>query len=316
MTKKIQGQFDATLPIAIYVSPEILRPDLDPCQFHIDDSRVSIWPLKFTEPMYDEEHDEWELPRLVGIRVWITRSVTFETDDNAGLQLARHEEKNIEGILIAVTRQFVAAVRKSTGQWDLDTRHPVHSYSYKYFHADMPVDTERPFASGNRSMPEYHWGSIVTRTSDLVGELTKEIWQQVSVDFKPPVEPPFYEELLYDAKLFRYSRMRYDAAALYAGIAVELMLERSYARLLIDRCDMPPQEAQEKVAATKRRQLVKEIRTLQPDLVLDEPSVRLVADLRNRVAHGDGNHVTWEETDDAMRAADDLKNTLTEHNMI
>ena len=85
MKKKIQGQFDATLPIPINVSPEILRPDLDPCEFQIDDSTVSIRPFKFTEAVYYKEHDEWELPRLAEVRVWITR-MTCVLEDEHGNQ--------------------------------------------------------------------------------------------------------------------------------------------------------------------------------------------------------------------------------------
>ena len=304
--QKVIGQFDVTLPVAISVGTELLNATPNPCTFQIQDSEISISPLEYTEAVYYEEHDEWELPRLTEIRVWITRPTPVQTDDQGCHRLSGDSEADFERELVEATRRVVSAVKQRIGQWDVDTRHPVYSYSYRYFYADISVSTDWPLASRSKAMPEYAKGMITFQTH---GEVTGEVWQQVIDDTKSPVNLPFYDELLYDAMTLRMS-MRYDAAVLYAAIAVELMLETACGLLLKTNDNLDEGQIDVKLRGRKIPALVKMIRRLEPSLGIDESGIRRTAKLRNKIAHGEPCTVTPDDMSTALKTAHSLRRDL------
>ena len=97
---KIIGKFDVTLPVPITINPNILNTSQVPCEFQIEDSDVSIWLGKCTDPVHYEELDEWELPRLLELRVWISRPASITSVGEISNQLTREEERDFERILI------------------------------------------------------------------------------------------------------------------------------------------------------------------------------------------------------------------------
>ena len=131
---KIIGQFDVVLTVPIAVYPGVKLENLDPLHFAIEDSEVTISPLNVeVADIGDGEVEGW----LKELRIWIAREAQLKEDHQVSQNLAALEERKFEDILIKATRRFVRAVKLRIEQWNLDTRHPIDSYVYKYFNADM-----------------------------------------------------------------------------------------------------------------------------------------------------------------------------------
>ena len=107
---KIIGEFEVTLPVPITINPKILNTPQAPCEFQIEDNDVLIWLGKCTDPVYYAEFDEWEVPRLIELRIFISRPASSTSVGEISNQLTREEEKNFERILIEATRRFVSAI--------------------------------------------------------------------------------------------------------------------------------------------------------------------------------------------------------------
>lgn len=303
---EVVGHFEVTLPVAVSVAPELKTAALDPCEFTVDGSRASILPHEFTEAVHYEDIDEWELPKLVGLRVWITRSSNLEEDDQGRKVLSRDEEQAFEGILIEAVKRFVSVVKHQIGQWDLDTRHPVHSYNYRYLHADSSVNTSWPLSEGSKRMPEYALGMISFET---YGEVTAEVWKSVNENVVTPMHAPPYEELLHDATTFRGS-MRYDTAALFAGMAIELMLEAACKALLQKKGRLDDKQCDAILADRRMPSLISLVRRLDSSLAIDSKGIQKTFTLRNRIAHGKVLDVTSSEMTNALRTAHSLRRDL------
>ena len=303
---KVQGQFDVSLPVAIDAAPDLQQSSLAPCHLEIEGSNVAILPLNVTEATVSD--GDYEAPKLTDIRVWITRQIDLDgAPEKAHLPL--DEERTFERILVKATRRFVTLVKQKTNQWDLDTRHPVYAYNYEYSLSDIPLATQWPIQKGTKRMPEYARGMI---TFDLHRGLTRDNWQQVANEVSGPVSVPFHTELLNEAKVFR-SHMRYDSAALYAAISVELMLEAASRKLLGEERGLSEKQCIAKVSGLNKPRLLKLIYELDPCLPVNFESVKKLFRLRNQIAHGKTPIVAWQEAKEAIRTAEQLRQSLAQY---
>ncbi len=67
-------------------------------------------------------------------------------------------------------------------------------------------------------------GLIVWRTGEFIGDLTEDIWKEVTLDIQEPVKLNHYDEAIFDAMRFR-KQLRYDTAVLYTAFAAETILK-------------------------------------------------------------------------------------------
>jgi len=252
---------------------------------------------------------DYEPPKLTEIRVWISKENDLWREQQDNLTLSTDEERAFERVLIEATRHFVTIMKHKTNQWDLDTRHPVYAYNYAYSRADERLGTVWPMEQGTKRLPEYAMGRIVLHTRDAQNGLTQEMWQEVATEVSRPASVSLHDELLHDAKTFR-SHMRYDASALYAAIASELILEKACGILLRTKSDLSEKQSESKVSKLKVPQLLELIYNLDPSVPVEYESVRKLFQLRNKMAHGETLTVTWREANEALSTAQQLKQDL------
>jgi hypothetical protein len=301
----IQGQFDVSLSIPIDVAPDFPTSGLAPCCFQIEGDRITILPLSMTSVTLYSDGD-YEPPKLTEIRVWISREIDLGREWEESLTLSTDDERRFEAVLVEATRHFVTIIKRKTNQWDLDTRHPVCAYNYAFSRADVRLGTAWPMEQGTKRLPEYASGIIMLHSHDFQNELTQDIWQEVIADVSRSTSVSLHDELLDDAKTFR-SRMRYDATALYAAIASELMLERVCGSLLKTKGGLSEKQSKAKVSKLNIRQLLELIGKLDPSVPVKYENVRKLFRLRNRIAHGETQTVTWREANEALSTAEQLK---------
>jgi hypothetical protein len=303
---EIRGQFDVSLPIPIGVGADFPGPGVAPCLFQIDGDRVTILPLSVAQVNACPDGD-YEPPKLTEIRVWITREIDLGQEQEEGLVLSPGEERAFEKVLVEATRLLVTTIKHKTNQWDLDTKHPVYAYSSTYSRGDMQLGTAWPMEQGAKRIPEYALGIIIT--SGFQEELSRDVWKEVIAEVPRPAPVSLHDELLSDAKTFR-SYMRYDASALYAAIASELMLEKACWNFLRTKSGLSGKQCEAIVNVLKVGQLAKLIEELDPSLSVKREGVRKLFHLRNKIAHGKAQSVTWEEAHKALSTAEQLKQDL------
>lgn len=305
---KIRGQFDVSLSVPVDVAPGVTTSSLEPCHFQIGEDMVTILPLNISRVISYPEGD-YEPPKLTEIRVWIIRGVDLGEEQEENLTLSPDEERRFEKVLVEASKRFVTAIKHKTNQWDLDTRHPVHAYNYQYWLDDVQLGTAWPQEPGTKRLPEYAHGTIVFRRGDFQDELSQEKWQEVVTEISRPSSVALYDELLYDSKTFR-SHMRYDASALYAAIASELILERACVSLLKIKNSLSEKHSEARTSRLKVPQLLELISELDPSLPVEWENVRKLFQLRNKIAHGEIFTVTPQEANEALGAAEQLKHDL------
>lgn len=305
---EIQGQFDVSLSIPIAVAPDFLAPNLSLCQFQIDGDRVTISPLNVAEATPYPDGD-YEPSKLTEIRVWIIREIDLGREQEESLTLSPDEERLFERVLVEATRRFVTIIKQKTNQWDLDTRHPIYAYDYVYSLGDKQLSTVWPLQQGTKRMPEYAHGVIIFHTRDFKKELNQEMWQEVSAEVPRSISVPLHDELLHDAKNFR-SHMRYDASALYAAIAAELMLEEVCGSLLRTKRNLSNEQCEAKLKNKNKQEILNLIRELDASVSVKYEDVRKLFNLRNNIAHGKAQTVTGQEAAEAINSAENLKQHL------
>ncbi|MYA61261.1 MAG: hypothetical protein F4X94_01610 [Dehalococcoidia bacterium] len=204
---KLTGEFTATLPSPIVTAPDILNlmnqhraPSLTLC---IDKSEILVLIEEQTDAIFDEYGDVIELPQIKSFKVWLTRDVCLDSDSEGCGIVSTNDERRFEDMLVEAMGRVVSAIKKRTGQPSIDTRHPVHSYSYKYHRADETVNTMFLLQEGNHRMPEYAWRAI--SFDSLCGELDENMWEAIQTDVASPVEIPLYDEFLHHATMLQYS---------------------------------------------------------------------------------------------------------------
>ncbi len=305
---EIQGKFDVSLPIPIDVTPDFPKFNLQPCQFQIDNNRVSITPLNFQREISYPSGD-YEPPKVTEIRVWIIREIVFEQDHIASTILPSDEEEGFEKTLVEATRRFVTIIKHKTNQWDLDTRHPVYAYTSEYSCGDKRINIRWPMEQGSKRMPKYVEGMITWHVRDFQDELGIENWQTLATELSHPISIVFHDELLNDAKVFR-SQMRYDSAVMYAAIASELMLKKALGNLLRKKNNMSDKQCDTIISTLNIRQLIKLINETDPSLSVKYADVKKLFELRNKIAHGKTLIVTGQEASEAIVISEQLKQII------
>ena len=130
----------------------------------------------------------------------------MDSDSNGREIVSMSDERKFEQTLVEAIRRVVSAIKKRTGQPSIDTRHPVHSYSYKYHRADETVGTMLILQEGMHRIPEYALGAF--SFDEPCGELDENMWEAIRTDIASLVEIPLYDEFLHDAVILR-SGMQY-----------------------------------------------------------------------------------------------------------
>jgi len=304
---KIQGRFNVSLLVPVDVVPDFPASGLDSCHFQIEGDIVTIMPLNITKAIPYPDGD-YEPSRLTEIRVWINREIDLRREQEESLVLSADEEQKFEKILVKATEHFVTVIKNKTNQWDLDTRHPVHAYSFEYWLEDVQISTAWPMKPGDKRLPEYAQGGISLRPSDFQDELSQEMWQEVVAEVRRPAPPHPQDELLYDAKTFR-SHMRYETSVLYAAIASELMLREACARLLKTEGGLSDRQC-DLIVKMNIPQLFELMHELNRSFLIKYEDVRNLVELRNRIAHGRSNTATHQEANEAIGTAEHLKRSL------
>ena len=304
---KIQGRFDVSLLVPVDVVPDLPASGLEPCHFQIEGDIVTIMPLNITKAVPYPGGD-YEPSRLTEIRVWINREIDLRREQEESLVLPADEEHKFEEILVKATERFVTIIKNKTNQWDLDTTHPVHAYSFEYWLEDVQIRTAWPPKPGDKRLPEYAQKGVSIRPSDFQDELSQEMWQEVVAEVRRPVPPHPQDELLYDAKTFR-SHMRYETSVLYAAIASELMLREACARLLKTKGGLSDRQC-DLIVKMNIPQLFELMHELEPNLPLKYDDVRKLFELRNKIAHGKRKSATHQQANEAISIAEQLKRHL------
>lgn len=302
----ILGEFDVTLTKPIEFHPGITLGILAPCHFQIEDYDITLSALKIVDAITFDYPDDYDTAKLTDLKICITRKVT---DQQNKVSLSDQEKSEFERVLIKAIRQFIGVVMRKTNQWDIDIKHPVNSYSPSYSIDDIPITVTFPLKKGHQRMPEYAHGRFSISASDRYSDITEDDWEEITRDLKSGVTLLPYEEILYDAKTFR-SIMRYDVAALLAGIAIELVLENVCTKLLKTNRNLSQKECEACLKNKGLDSLIKLVKQLDHTLVLDIEALTKVRNLRNKIAHGEQLEVTSAEANKAIRTAEQLLNNL------
>jgi hypothetical protein len=289
---EIKGQFEVVLTKAIDLVPDISQSDLPVCEFVMNESQIFIWPLKITEAVVYPEGD-YDSPKLTEIKIYIIRQLELQNEQQESMKLPREQELVFENILIEAIRRFVTIIRLTTNQWDLDTRHPVYAYSFKYWHNDTPIETSWPLEAGAKRMPQYSFGTFVVTTLDAQSELSPRIWQNISKEISSQPIIEYYEELLADAKAFRY-QMRYYLSVFYFAIASELMLEKACNYILLTKHHLGEKGRVRILRDMNIPDLTKLLNDIVPNCKIKYENIRKLFELRNKIAHGNPQQITGE----------------------
>ena len=312
---KVIGEFTAVVPAPIVTAPGILNllnqyRSPNPLTLDISESEVLIRLGEQTEPIFNEYGEVDELPRISSFRVWINRDVSLQSDSTGQESLSIEDEREFEKILVEAVKRVVSAIKQRTRQSFIDTRHPIHSYSYKYHMADQTVGTVFPLRSGSHRMPQYTLGRI--SFSFLHSEeLDETKWKAIQTEVRSPVELPLYDELIHDAETLRFD-MRYQLSALSAAIAVELMLGEICSTLL--RCQGNLQNTQIQAILSDRRttSLVRLIKALSPGIQVDNKEIQSVFEERNRIAHGESRYTDPDRMAEMISVSYKVRKVLTD----
>ena len=178
---KVTGEFEITLRTPIYVSFDFNVNEIADLLLEVDGNSISIRPLKLKPHFADEEGDLIEPPSLERIRLWITKEIP-EIERIVPFQLPSKERKRFEPIIIEAAKRFVSVIATRTGNWELDYRQPVDCYTSKYFLQDEKIPAEFIQESTRLIPEESAEGLILWRTDEAIGDLTEDIWNEVSVN--------------------------------------------------------------------------------------------------------------------------------------
>lgn len=308
---RVTGEFTASVPAPIVVARSILelmdRHRSPGIKLRIDESDVMVQLEEQTEPILDEHGYEEILPRISGFKVCIVRDVPLSSDSEGRAILSLNDEREFEEVLVEAIRRVVSAIKLRTGQSSIDTRHPVHSYGYRYFSDDQPVATRFPVGEGFHRMPAYARGAFAF--ANLFQELDAGLWESLQAEVASPLEIPLYDELLHDAVTFR-TDMNYQMAALSAAISMELMLAEICTVLLVREGNLRDSQIQKKIRDTRLKDLVNMIKERDSDFPLTTKEVQSFFDERNSIAHGDRLYTSAETMADMIATARRVRGVL------
>jgi len=306
---RVTGEFEVTLRTPIAVSFDFHESGLDALQFDIDKNQVLLRPLEPTPP-FMHEGEVIEYPTLVKLRIWITKDVQTLAGNPPDLRLPHKEHETFEPIIIEATRRFVTTVKARIRQWDLDHRHPVYCYSSKYSCRDHALAMEFPLAKGHARIPK-DASQITWSPSDFHDELTEDIWKQVAVEIKKPVQLAYYEEAIFDAKTFRRN-LRYDTAVLYAAFAAEIILQELSTTLLKRKGGLDGKQVDIILKDKKTPSLIQLVEALHGCELprFNGQKLEKLFKLRNDLAHRKKTNATSQQATGAIKVSEQLKKLL------
>ncbi len=306
---KVTGEFEITLRTPIYVSFDFNVSKLADLHLEVDGNNISIRPLALKPHIADEEGDLIEPPSLESIRLWITKEIP-EIERTTPFQLPSEERKCFEPIIIEATRRFVSAIATKTGNWELDYRQPVECYTSKYFLQDEKIPAEFLQESTRLIPEESAEGLILWQAAEAIGDLTEDIWNQVSVNVQEPVELNHYDEAIFDAMKFRKSLV-YGTSVLYAAFAAETIL-KEICMVLLSRKGLTVEQIDIFLDNAKIPSVIKLIETFTEVVLPTFGKYKLskLFEIRNAIAHKKRASATGRESSSAIRVAFELKKLL------
>ena len=312
---KVIGEFTAVVPEPIATAPGILNllnqhRAPDPLKLSFSESEVLVYLGEQTDPIFNEHGEVDQLPMIKSFIVWITRDVSLQSDSIGRETLSIDDERDFEGILVEAVKRVVSAIKQRTRQSFIDTRHPIHSYSYKYHMADQTVDTVFPLRSGSHRMPQYTLGRISFGFLHSE-ELDETKWKAIQTGVSSPVELPLYDELIHDAETLRFD-MRYQLAALSAAIAVELMLGEICSTLLRREGNLQNTQIQAILSDRRTTSLVRLIKALSPSVQIDNKEIQSIFEERNRIAHGESRYTDPDRMAEMIKVSYKVRKVLTD----
>ena len=310
----VTGEFIAVVPGPIAVAPEVLNllnqlRSPDPLTLDISESEVLVHMGEQTEPIYNEYGEVDQLPMIKSFRVWIKRDISLQSDSTGGETLSIEDEREFERILVEAVQRVVSAIKQRARQSFIDTRHPIHSYSYKYDMADQAVATVFPLRSGSHIMPQYSLGMI--SFGPFGEELDETMWRGMQTAVNCRVELPLYDELIHDAETLRWD-MRYQLAALSAAIAVELMLSEICSTLLRRQGNLQNTQIQAILSDRRTTSLVRLIKALSPSIQIDDKEIQALFEERSRIAHGESRYTDSDRMADMINVSHKVRKVLTD----
>ncbi len=310
MTKVI-GEFTANLPVPILTGPGILnlmnKHSSLSVNMHIDGSDVRVQLEGQTEPICNEWGDVDLLPRVKSFKVWITRDLPLGTDSEGNKRLSFSDERGFEQVLVKSVKRVVSIIKLKARQSSINTRHPVHSYDYKYHWADQSVGTMFSLHEGAHGLPIYMLDTFSFDVfSHELNELDEGMWEEVQTKVASSVEIPIFDELLHDAIVFR-AAMNYRMAALSAAVSIEVLLSRIYETLLA--CNGTLKDCQ--VQRLNNWEKVKKIQELEPDIPILWEEIGPIFDERNRIAHGESLDTSREMMDAMINSCQHVRSVLS-----
>ena len=311
----VTGVFTAVIPEPIAVAPEVLNllnqhRSPDPLTLDISESEVLVHLGEQTEPIYNEYGEVDQLPMIKSFRVWIKRDISLQSDSTGQEALSIEDEREFERVLVEAAQRVVSAIKQRTRQSFIDTRHPIHSYSYKYHMDDQTVDTVFSLRSGSHRMPQYTLGRI--SFSFLHSEeLDETNWEAIQTEVRCPVELPLYDELIHDAETLRWD-MRYQLAALSAAIAVELMLGEICSTLLQREGKLRDNPSQVILSGLRWQSQVQLIKSLSPSIQINDKEIQFVFEERNRIAHGKSRYTYPDRMAEMINVSHKIRKVLTD----
>lgn len=309
--KRVTGIFDADLSVPIDVSPKLPKEQLITEPFKIEDADVHLETIELEEAFLIPEDvgGGYEPARLKTIRATMVREARVMTVSNGMSQLHREEEEVFERILVEAVERLTIAVALSTQQWHLDSRHPVHTYADRYFvDKEVPLNTQFPLRDGSKRLPRTIWPRM--SWDEVYSEVSHDLWTSITQNIHNPTEIPPHDEFLYGARQLRRG-LHYEAASLFAAVAVETLVDSACREVLGKKHGLTARQTDKIIKSMRHQSRVELLYSLYPDLEISSKEITKLAELRNKIAHGNRYHVTNDETDEAISIVNKLKRGLT-----
>jgi hypothetical protein len=296
-------QFDVSVRSPIAVEGGISLSALKALPLNLKNKTITIQPLNI-EPVQGVEEPDYGY--LTDLRIWIADP---ETNIPTGTIISREVEMELEELLVEAVRRFTNLAMSKTNQWNLDSLHPIRSYTVAYLRGDNPPQRHFPEPKGMRRIPKDSSTSTFN-VNDFSGEITIAIWDEVAQTLQNYKPLSLYKELLLDAKAFRFA-LRHDAALLFAAFAMELLLE-SILEQNWKQKGLGSDEWKAIVVAIKEHK-AKNLQSLAqvflPHAPVNWKGIEKTFQRRNGLAHGK-NKPTMEDAKQAIFLAESLEGVL------
>ena len=278
------------------------------CIFNMDGFLIEVLPRKYSDVVADEG-DILEYPRLTEIGVRITDSRGIIEVDGGGIGL--ESERKIERIFVKAAQRVAKAVKLRTRQSNINTNRPIEKYAVEYILGGKVIDSYSARRPDRWRMPEDSEGRWDWGWDDIHDNLDSDKWVDVLQSVQTEVIFPPYEELIYAAINFQ-AGMQYEAAALYAGIAVEDLLNRVTYETLRSNHDLSTDQCKAILNGRSKPQIAGILRTMNAFSSDVHEDITSTLVLRNELAHGDHLNVVHQRSSKAIRVAKILRDKLSE----